>query len=96
MTEEQLAAVRRYKPAEAVQSLNIPAKWLKNWVREGRVPHRRPGKRRVWFTAEDILEIGRMLPELMSQGRTSPAMTEEQLADHRVCKPEVAASGLRS
>jgi hypothetical protein len=72
MTDEQLAAVRRCTSDEVVKMLNIPAKWLKELVREGRVPHQRTGPTKgVWFTAEDVLNIGEMLPELMSHGRTS-------------------------
>jgi hypothetical protein len=72
MTEEQLAAVRRYTSAEVVQMLNIPAKWLKELVRERRVPHQRTGPTKgVWFTAEDVLKIGEMLPDLMSRRRSS-------------------------
>ncbi|MGZ4658086.1 MAG: hypothetical protein ACXVGE_14275 [Blastococcus sp.] len=71
MTDEQLAAIRRYTSAEVVQMLNIPAKWLKELVRDDRVPHRRTGATRgVWFTAEDVLKIGEMLPDLMSRRRT--------------------------
>ena len=52
--------------------LNIPAKWLRELVRERRVPHQRTGETKgVWFTAEDVLEIGEMLPELMSRSRAS-------------------------
>lgn len=54
--------------------LNIPPKWLKELVRDRRVPHQRTGATRgVWFTAADVLEIGRMLPDLMSRRRTNSA-----------------------
>jgi hypothetical protein len=55
-----------------VQMLNIPAKWLKELVRERHVPHQRTGPTNgVWFTAEDVLTIGEMLPALMSRRRSS-------------------------
>lgn len=72
MTNEELAPVRRYTSAEVVQLLNIPPKWLKEMVRHRRIPHQRTGKTKgVWFTAADITEIGRQLPQLMSYGRPS-------------------------
>lgn len=72
MTDEELAAVRRYTSAEVVQLLNIPPKWLKELVRHRRIPHQRTGETKgVWFTAADIVEIGRMLPQLMSHSRPS-------------------------
>ena len=71
MTDDQIATLRRYKPAEVVQLLNIPAKRLKAWVQEDRVPYQCAGvERGVWFTAEDIRRIGEKLPELMG-GRRS-------------------------
>ena len=67
MIEEQLAPVRRYTRAEAARALNVPETWLKRWVTERRVPHQRKGRQRgVWFTWSDILSIGAMLPELMT------------------------------
>ena len=72
MTDEQLADVRRYTSAEVVEMLNIPPKWLRELVRERRVPHQRTGpKKGVWFTAEDVLTIGGMLSDLMSPRRVS-------------------------
>jgi len=44
MTEDELAPLRRYKPAEVVQLLNIPAKRLAAWVRENRVPYQCPAR----------------------------------------------------
>jgi hypothetical protein len=70
MTEEELAELRVYKPAEVARMLNIPDGRLERWFRENRVPHLRAGVLRgVEFTAEDIREIGRMLPELMGGRR---------------------------
>jgi hypothetical protein len=72
MTDEQLAAIRCYTPAEVIQKLNMKKTWLKDLVRERRVPHQRTGPTKgVWFTAEDVLTISEMLPELMSYRRTS-------------------------
>jgi hypothetical protein len=74
MIEEQLAPVRRYTRAEAARALNIPETWLKRWVTERRVPYQRKGKQRgVWFTWTDILAIGAMLPELMSDRQAGEA-----------------------
>jgi hypothetical protein len=84
MTEEELAELRAYKPAEVARMLNIPITRLERWVREDRVPHERAGvSRGVEFSAEDIREIGRRRPQLMggrrggqagksSAGRTGP------------------------
>ncbi|TKJ18285.1 hypothetical protein [Blastococcus sp. CCUG 61487] len=72
MINEQLATVRRYKRAEVAEVLNIPDTWLKRWVTARCIPHQRSGdpngkqQRGVWFTAGDILAIGRLLPELMT------------------------------
>ena len=75
MTEEQLAAVRLYTSEEVVEKLGLKPTWLKNWITENRVPHLRSGvDRGVQFTAAHILEIGRMLPELLGGRRGgSPA-----------------------
>jgi hypothetical protein len=70
MTDEQLAELRMYKPAEVARMLNIPITRLETWVREDRVPHLRAGVLRgVEFTAEDVRQIGRMLPDLMGGRR---------------------------
>jgi hypothetical protein len=64
MTEEQLAAVRLYTSEEVVAKLGLKPTWLKSWITQDRVPHVRSGADRgVRFTAADIFEIGRMLPE---------------------------------
>ena len=66
MTDEQLAELRVYKPAEVARMLNIPITRLETSVRENRVPHLRAGVLRgVEFTAEDIREMGRMVPGLI-------------------------------
>jgi len=75
MTEEQLAAVRLYTSEEVVEKLALKLTWLKNWITENRVPHLRSGvDRGVQFTAAQILEIGRMLPELLG-GRRGGSLT---------------------
>ncbi|MGY1721352.1 hypothetical protein ACI8AG_20145 [Blastococcus sp. SYSU DS0552] len=75
MTDEQLAAVRCYTSAEVVRRLNMKEKWLKDLVRERRVPHQRTGPTKgVWFTAADVLKIGEMLPDLrLIAGTARPA-----------------------
>lgn len=78
--EMDLTTLRRYTRDEAATTLNIPATWLKVWVTAGQVPHQRSGKpgprqRGVWFTYDDLVAIGRMLPELMS-GRQANSRVE--------------------
>ena len=68
---DELTTLRRYTRREAADLLNIPDTWLKVWVTGHQVPHQRSGKpgprqRGVWFTYDDIREIGRMLPGLQS------------------------------
>jgi hypothetical protein len=71
--EEQLAIVRRYERAEVAQMLKIKETWLKRWVTARCIPHQRSGdpngkqQRGVWFTWADILAVGEMLPELMTE-----------------------------
>ncbi|MGY1914239.1 hypothetical protein [Blastococcus sp. SYSU DS0973] len=66
MTEEELAELRAYKPAEVAQMLNVPITRLETWARKDRVPHLRAGvSRGVEFTVNDIRWNGRMRPELM-------------------------------
>jgi excisionase family DNA binding protein len=65
MTEQELAELRAYEPAEAARMLNIPLTRLERWVREDRIPHARAGiPRGVEFSAEDIRQVGRMRSEL--------------------------------
>ncbi len=68
MTEnDELKTLRRYTRQEAALMLNINDRWLKEWVSENLVPHQRKGQvRGVWFTYEDVVAIGGMLPTLMS------------------------------
>lgn len=66
-----LTRLRRYERLEVAELLNIKDTWLKVWVTADLVPHQRSGKpgprqRGVWFTYDDVMEIGRRLPSLMS------------------------------
>ena len=65
--DDDFKTLRRYTRQEAAAKLNIDDGWLKAWVTANCVPHQRKGKvRGVWFTYDDIVAIGRMLPELMT------------------------------
>ncbi len=80
MTDEEVAELRAYKPAEAARMLNIPITRLKRWVREDLVPHERAGvSRGVEFSAEDIRQIDRMRPQLM-RGRRAGRQAEARRA----------------
>jgi hypothetical protein len=57
--------------------LHIPDLWLKGWVTDGVVPHRRRGARGVRFTYDDVLETGRLLPELLSVRRANSRAAHE-------------------
>ncbi len=79
MNKEQLTTRRRYSRAEAAQALNIKDTWLKRWVTARCIPHQRSGnpngkqQRGVWFTWDDILAIGTMLPELTTERQAQRA-----------------------
>jgi len=76
MTEEQFAAVRLYTSEEVVEKLGLEPTSLKDWITDNRVPHLRSDvERGVQFGAAHILEIGRMLPELLGgrRGGSPPA-----------------------
>jgi hypothetical protein len=80
MTEEQLAAVRLYTSREAVEKLGLKPTWLKRWITAERVPHVRAGAERgVGFTAAHVLEIGRMLPDLLGGQRGASMAGEAQV-----------------
>jgi hypothetical protein len=52
--------------------LNISPYWLRDWVAAHAIPHQRKGELKgVWFRYEDICEIGRMLPSLMTERQTN-------------------------
>lgn len=64
---DDFKTLRRYTHKEAAAKLNLPIWWLKDWVSKDLVPHQRKGEvRGVWFTYDDIIAIGRMLPDLMT------------------------------
>jgi hypothetical protein len=68
---DDLTRPRRYERLEVAELLNIKDTWLKVWGTADLVPHQRSGKpgprqRGVWFTYDDVMEIGRRLPTLMS------------------------------
>ena len=66
-TTDAFVKLRRYSRAEVAAELNIYETWLKKWVTARCVPHQRSGEERgVWFTYDDMLRIGKMLPELMT------------------------------
>jgi len=99
MTEDEIAALRCYKPAEVVRLLNIPAKRLKTWVQENRVPYQCAGvERGVWFTAEDIRQIGEKLPELMGgpRGGRRAGLLDGQQAAAAAPRKEPSAETLAS
>lgn len=74
MTDEELAELRIYKPAEVARTLNIPITRVETWVREHRVRHLRAGEvRGVEFTAEHVRELAAKLPELVGGHRGGPA-----------------------
>ena len=84
---DEFTALRRYSRKQAACLLHIPDTWLKRWVTAHEVPHQRSGKpgprqRGVWFTYDDIVQIGRMLPSLMScREANSRAEGDSKLAD---------------
>jgi hypothetical protein len=52
------------------EKLGLKPTWLKRWITAERVPHMRAGAERgVGFTAAHVLEIGRMLPDLLGGQR---------------------------
>ena len=64
---DDFRTLRRYRSEEVVALLGLKKTWLKRWVTSHTVPHHRSGEERgVWFTYDDIIAIGRMLPQLMT------------------------------
>jgi hypothetical protein len=97
MTEEQLAAVRLYTAGEVVTMLRLKPTWLKNWITQQRIPHVRSGAERgVCFTAEHVLEIGRMLPELLGGRRGSSGMAATQPGAGAAERPRHGPAGQQS
>lgn len=67
--------------------LNVNPRWLRDWVTADLIPHQRKGAvRGVWFTYANVVEIGRMLPSLMSARQaTSRAQRRRDLASPAAC-----------
>jgi len=93
MTEEQLAAVRLYTSTEVVRMLRLKPTWLKKWITDERVPHVRAGAERgVRFTAQHILEIGSMLPELLGGHRGGSTAGHPRARDAVLGQPTPGAT----
>jgi len=78
--DDDFKTLRCYSRQEAAEMLKVKDSILKSLVSKRAVPHQRtgkPGKRQrgVWFTYDDILQIGRMLPDLLS-GRQANSRAE--------------------
>jgi hypothetical protein len=96
MTEEQLAAVRLYTSREAVEKLGLKPTWLKRWITAERVPHVRAGAERgVGFTAAHVLEIGRMLPDLLGGQRGASMAGKAHVRAAGVDQSAAGAAGER-
>jgi len=105
-SNDDLRACRAYYRPEVAAMLNIPEAWLRGWVADRSIPHQRRGKpgprqRGVWFTYDDVLEIGRMLPDLMTsrrantraEGRTTATGHSEPAPTVAACPESVQAPG---
>lgn len=78
--EEDFKTLRRYSRQEVAAILKVKDSWLKEWVWKRVVPHQRSGEpgphqRGVWFTYDDILATGALMPSLMS-GRQANSRAE--------------------
>lgn len=49
------ADLRLYKPREAADFLGVSYDWLLLQAREGKIPHRRYGRRLIRFAHEDLV-----------------------------------------
>lgn len=81
--DNDLKTLRRYSRQEAAALLHISDSWLKRWVTEDVVPHQRSGKpgarqRGVWFTYDDVLAIGKVMPSLMTARRANKRAEDER------------------
>jgi hypothetical protein len=91
-TSDAFVTLRRYERKEVAAMLNISDAWLKKWVTGRCVPHQRSGTvRGVWFTYDDAVAIGRMLPELMT-GRQANSRAEGHAASQPVLDADRAAA----
>ncbi|WP_457184946.1 hypothetical protein [Nocardioides sp. P5_E3] len=78
--DDDFKTLRRYSRQEAAEILQLKDSILRTLVSKRAVPHQRTGKpgkwqRGVWFTYDDILQIGRMLPDRLS-GRQANTRAE--------------------
>lgn len=87
---DELVTLRRYTRAEVATLLGIYETWLKKWVTANCIPHQRSGRTRgVWFTYDDVLAIGQLLPSLMTgtqanaraEGRTAVLGQDDEVRD---------------
>lgn len=83
--EDDFKTLRRYSRQEAAAILKVKDSILRNLVTKRAVPHQRTGEpgprqRGVWFTYDDILETGRMLPDVLS-GRQANSRAEGPAAE---------------
>jgi hypothetical protein len=97
-TPEPFVTLRRYTRTEVAAMLNIPDTWLKRWVTDDAIPHRRSGAvRGVWFTYDDVLAIGVLLPALMTprqaNGRAERRSMGETVGPATDSAAAMAASG---
>lgn len=91
---------RRYSRHDAAALLHIPDSWLRGWVTDDAVPHQRSGKpgprqRGVWFTYDDILAIGKMMPSLTTTRRAN-SRAEGHVGNTPGGQPHVADSACDS
>lgn len=79
MLSGAFAPLRRYSRQEAAEILKVKDSILRSLVPKRAAPTNASGSRYaaegVWFTYDDILQIGRMLPDLLS-GRQAKSRAE--------------------
>lgn len=93
MNDDDFKTLRRYTAAEVVAKLRIRPTWLKRWVSANAVPHQRSGTvRGVWFTYDDILAIGRMLPTLMTDTQANGRAQDAEGAEDVDGEVRIAAA----
>ena len=75
-----LYTVRAYKTKEVALLLGCKISWLETWVTKGLIPHQRSGALRgVWFTYDDMIATGRMMPSLMTPRQANSRAEERPL-----------------
>lgn len=82
--DDDFKTLRCYSRQEAAVILKVKESILRSLVSKRAVPHQRTGKpgerqRGVWFIYDDILETGRMLPDVLS-GRQANSRAEVPVA----------------